>query len=148
VAGGAAGISSNTGFIESAAGVGDGARTGLSTIVTGVCFLLATFLSPLVSAVPYEAAAPALVVVGFLMLMQARSIDWTDYDVAIPAFLTIVVMPFTYSITNGIGAGFISYLVIKLARGKVREVHWLMWLVSILFIVYFAFDPIRDAITG
>jgi AGZA family xanthine/uracil permease-like MFS transporter len=148
IAGGAAGISSNTGFVESAAGVGDGARTGLSTVVTGICFLLATFLSPLVGAVPYEAAAPALVVVGFLMLMQVRSIDWNDYEVAIPAFLTIVVMPFTYSITNGIGAGFISYLVIKAAHGKFRQIHWLMWLVSILFVVYFAFEPIKTLISG
>ncbi|MCL2781375.1 MAG: NCS2 family permease [Actinomycetia bacterium] len=148
VAGGAGGISSNTGFIESASGVGDGARTGLSTIVTGICFLLATFFAPLVEAVPYEAAAPALVVVGFLMMMQVRSINWEDFEVAIPAFLTIVVMPFTYSITNGIGAGFISFLVIKAARGKFKEIHWLMWLVSILFVIYFAFDPIKNALHG
>jgi AGZA family xanthine/uracil permease-like MFS transporter len=144
VAGGAAGISSNTGFIESASGVGDGARTGVATIVTGVLFLLTTFFSPLVSAVPYEAAAPALVIVGFLMMSQVRMIDWHDYESAIPAFFTVVVMPFTYSITNGIGAGFICYLVIKVAGGKFKEIHWIMWLVSVLFVIYFAFDPIKQ----
>ncbi len=104
-AGGAASVSSNTSYIESASGVGEGARTGLASVVTGVLFLLATFLSPLVSVVPYEAATPALVIVGFLMMQQVRGISWDDLEIAIPAFLTIVLMPFTYSITVGIGAG-------------------------------------------
>jgi len=143
VAGGAGGISSNTAYIESAAGVGDGARTGLASVTTGVCFLLATFLSPLVALVPYEAATPALVVVGFLMMMQVSGIDWTDVEIAIPAFLTIVFMPFTYSITTGIGAGFVSYVILKLARGKAKQVHPLLWVAAVLFVVYFAMAPIK-----
>jgi AGZA family xanthine/uracil permease-like MFS transporter len=143
IAGGAGGVSSNTAYIESAAGVGDGARTGLANVVTGACFLLATFLSPLVALVPYEAATPALVVVGFLMMMQVSGISWKDYEIAIPAFLTIILMPFAYSITVGIGAGFISYVVIKLFKGKAREVKPLMWAASALFLVYFTLEPIR-----
>jgi AGZA family xanthine/uracil permease-like MFS transporter len=137
-------VSSNTAYIESAAGVGDGARTGFANIITGACFLLATFLSPLVAMVPYEAATPALVVVGFLMMMQVSGIKWSDYEIAIPAFLTIVLMPFAYSITVGIGAGFISYVVIKLAKGKAKQVHPLMWVASVLFVVYFALEPIKQ----
>ncbi len=144
VAGGAAGVSSNTAYIESATGVGEGARTGLASVVTGALFLLATFLSPLVNIVPHEAATPALVIVGFLMMQQVTGIDWHDIDIAIPAFLTIVLMPFTYSITAGIGAGFVTYVVIKIVRGRARELHPLMWLVSALFVVYFAIDPIKS----
>lgn len=143
VAGGAASVSSNTAYIESASGVGEGARTGLASIVTGSLFLLATFLAPLVDIVPYEAATPALVVVGFLMMQQVVGIDWHDLEIAIPAFLTIIFMPFTYSITAGIGAGFVTFVVIKIARGKVRGVHPLMWVITVLFIVYFAIDPIK-----
>lgn len=143
-AGGAASVSSNTSYIESAAGVGDGARTGLASIVTGVAFLLATLLAPLVAMVPYEAATPALVVVGFLMMMQISGIDWRNLEVAIPAFLAIVLMPFTYSITVGIGAGFIAYVVLKIAVGKVREVHPLLWVCAGLFVVYFAMTPIKE----
>lgn len=143
VAGGAASTSSNTTYIESAAGVGEGARTGLASVVTGVLFLLALFLTPLVAVVPYEAASPALVVVGFFMLTNVRSIPWDDYGIAIPAFLTIVLMPFTYSITNGIGAGFVSYVVIRALQGRARETGWLLWLISALFVVYFAIDPIE-----
>jgi len=142
-AGGAASVSSNTTYIESAAGVGEGARTGLASLVTGGLFLLAVFFTPLVSVVPFEAATPALVVVGFLLITQVRHIDFTDYGIAIPAFLTMVLMPFTYSIANGIGAGFVSYVAIKAAQGKVRQVHPLLWVVATLFVVYFAIDPIR-----
>ncbi|MDO5711712.1 MAG: NCS2 family permease [Micrococcales bacterium] len=145
-AGGAAGISSNTAYIESASGVGEGARTGFASIVTGLLFLLATFLTPLVAIVPHEAATPALVIVGFLMMQQVTGIDWSDIDIAIPAFLTIVLMPFTYSITAGIGAGFVTYTVIKIAHGRARELHPLMWLISLLFVVYFAIEPIRSAL--
>ncbi|MDQ3979800.1 MAG: NCS2 family permease [Actinomycetota bacterium] len=144
VAGGASSASSNTSYIESAAGVGDGARTGLANLVTGGLFLVALFLTPLVRIVPYEAASPALVVVGFLLMAQVRDIPWDDLDVAIPAFLTIVLMPFTFSITNGIGAGFVAFVVIKAFRGKVREVHWLMWIVAALFVLYFAIEPVEQ----
>ena len=125
-------------------GVGEGARTGLASVVTGILFLLATFLSPLVSIVPYEAATPALVVVGFLMMQQVKGISWDDLEIAIPAFLTLVLMPFTYSITVGIGAGVVSYTFLKVVLGKARVVHPLMWVVSVLFVVYFAMDPLRD----
>jgi AGZA family xanthine/uracil permease-like MFS transporter len=136
-AGGAGSVSSNTSYIESAAGVAEGARTGVASLVTGTLFLLAMFLAPLVTIVPFEAASVALVVVGFLMMSAVRSIDWSDFDIAIPAFLTIVLMPFTYSISNGIGAGIIAYTVLKVARGRFREVHPLLYGVAALFLVYF-----------
>ncbi|WP_418115103.1 NCS2 family permease [[Actinomadura] parvosata] len=142
-AGGAGSVSSNTTYIESAAGVGEGARTGLASVVTGLLFLVAIFFAPLVTVVPYEAAAPALVLVGFLMMTAIRDVDWNDFEIAIPAFLTIVIMPFTYSISNGIGAGFISYVLVKVVRGKAREVHPLLWGVAVLFALYFAIGPIR-----
>ena len=147
IAGGAGGVSSNTSYVESAAGVGEGARTGLASVVTGVLFLLSMFLAPVVSMVPYEAATPALVVVGFLMMTQVTDIDWKSPEIALPAFITIIMMPFSYSITNGIGAGFIAYLVVRLARGRVREIHPLMWGASLLFVIYFTLTPIK-AILG
>ncbi|HHU09637.1 MAG TPA: NCS2 family permease [Intrasporangiaceae bacterium] len=142
-AGGAAAVSSNTSYIESASGVGEGARTGLASVVTGVLFLLSMVFAPLVRIIPSEAAVPALVLVGFLMMQQVKEIEWDDLEIAIPAFLTIVLMPYTYSITAGIGAGFIAYVLIKIVRGKSAAVHPLMWLVSILFVAYFGIDPIR-----
>ncbi len=144
VAGGAASSSSATSYIESAAGVGEGSRTGFSNLVTGGLFTLALFLTPLLTIVPLQAAAPALVAVGFLMMTQVKNIDWDRYEIAIPAFLTIAVMPFTYSITNGIGAGFLAYVVIKTVLGKAREIHWLLWATSALFVVYFAISPIEQ----
>ncbi|RCK68070.1 NCS2 family permease [Desertihabitans brevis] len=137
-AGGVGSVSSNTSYIESAAGVGDGARTGLASVVTGAAFLLSMFLAPLISIIPSEAATPALVFVGFLMISQVLKIQWDDPEQGIPAFLTMVLMPFTYSITVGIGAGILSYLLLKVARGKARQVHWLMYLVGAAFGVYFA----------
>jgi adenine/guanine/hypoxanthine permease len=142
-AGGAASCSSNTTYIESAAGVGEGARTGLASVVTALLFLVALFLTPLVEVVPLEAAAPALVVVGFLLMTQVAQIPWDDLEVAIPAFLTIVLMPFTFSITNGIGAGFIAYVTIKTARGSWRDPGLLLWIIALLFLVYFAIDPVE-----
>ena len=143
-AGGAASVSSNTSYIESASGVGEGARTGLASVVTGVLFLLTTFLSPIVAVIPYEAATPALIIVGFLMMTQIKSIDWQDYGIAIPAFLTIILMPFTYSISVGIGAGFVSYVVIRFFQGRLKEVHPLLLIVSGLFMVYFLNSPITE----
>ncbi|MGL4175912.1 MAG: NCS2 family permease [Dermatophilaceae bacterium] len=148
VAGGAAGVSSNTSYIESASGVGEGARTGLASVVTGVLFLVSILFAPLVRVIPNEAAVPALVLVGFLMMQQVKSIDWDDVEIAIPAFLTIVLMPFTYSITVGIGAGFVAYTLIKVVRGKSRDVHPMMWGVSALFLVYFFIAPLTDLVTG
>ncbi len=143
VAGGAGSISSNTSYIESAAGVGEGARTGLASVVTGVLFLLTTFLAPLVAVIPYEAATPALVIVGFLMMTQIKSIDWEDLGIAIPAFLTIILMPFTYNISVGIGVGFVTHVIIRAIQGRAKEVHPLLWLVSGLFTIYFLQSPIN-----
>jgi len=142
IVGGAASASSNTAYIESAAGVGDGARTGIAAIVTGVLFLAAMFFTPLVTVVPWEAAAPALVVVGAMMMMQVRKIDFTDLSIGIPAFLTIVLMPFTYSIVVGIGAGFVTWVVIKTFQRRAREIPVVMWVVTLAFVVYFASEPI------
>ncbi|EFQ82538.1 putative permease [Aeromicrobium marinum DSM 15272] len=147
VAGGAAGVSSNTSYIESASGVGDGARTGLAAIVTGVLFLASTFFAPLVQSIPNEAAVPALVFVGFLMMSQISGIDWNDVEIALPAFLTIVLMPFTYSITAGIGAGFVTFVLLKVVRGRTAAVHPLMWVVAGLFVVYFSIDPLTRWLT-
>jgi adenine/guanine/hypoxanthine permease len=144
IAGGAGGISSNTSYIESASGVEEGARTGLASIVTGVLFLLATFLAPLFAVVPSEAAAPALVIVGFLMMTQVTNIDWDDMEVALPAFLTIVLMPFTYNITVGIGAGFIAWVLIKIAKGHAARIHPLLWVVSGFFVLYFVKTPLES----
>ena len=136
--GGLMGASSNTTYIESAAGVSSGARTGLASVVTGILFLLAMFLAPVVAVIPPEATAPALVIVGFLMAGIASKIDFTDIELGLPALLTIVVMPFTYSITNGVGAGFVTFGFLKLVRGKASEVHPLMWVVIVAFLLYFA----------
>ncbi|UUU34831.1 NCS2 family permease [Streptomyces sp. CA-210063] len=144
VAGGAASSSSATSYIESAAGVGEGSRTGFSNLITGGLFAVALFLTPLLTIVPMQAAAPALVAVGFLMMTQVKNIDWDKYEIAIPAFLTIAVMPFTYSITNGIGAGFLAFVLIKTVLGKAKEIHWLLWGTSALFLVYFAINPIQQ----
>jgi AGZA family xanthine/uracil permease-like MFS transporter len=143
-AGGAASVSSNTTYIESASGVADGARTGLASVVTGVLFLLAMFFTPLVQIVPSEAAAPALVIVGALMISQIRTLEWDDMSLVIPAFLTIALMPFTYSITNGIGAGVVSYVLLRTAVGRRREVHPLMWVIAVAFVVYFALEPLQQ----
>ncbi|WP_116203523.1 NCS2 family permease [Amycolatopsis circi] len=146
-AGGFGSASSNTVFVESASGIAEGARTGLANVVTGLLFIAAMFLTPLYQVVPVEAAAPALVVVGALMMAQVRDIDFTDFKIALPAFLTIVVMPFTYSIANGIGAGFVSYVVIQAVTGKARKIHPLMWVIAVAFVAYFAVGPIEAALS-
>jgi AGZA family xanthine/uracil permease-like MFS transporter len=147
VAGGAAGVSSNTSYIESASGVGEGARTGLASVVTGLLFLVSMVFAPLVQVIPSEAAVPALVLVGFLMMQQVKGIAWDDVEIAIPAFLTIILMPFTYSISVGIGGGFLAYVLIKVVRGKSALVHPLLWVVAALFVVYFAIHPITALFT-
>ncbi len=136
-AGGAASASSNTTFIESGAGIADGGRTGLASVVTGVLFLLCLFISPLAGVVPPEATAPVLVIVGFMMMKSVGEIDWRDPGIGIPAFLTMTLMPFTYNIAHGIAAGFLSYTLIRLMQGRPREVHWLLYAVDVLFVVYF-----------
>jgi AGZA family xanthine/uracil permease-like MFS transporter len=137
-AGGAVGASSATTYIESASGAAAGGRTGLASVVTGALFLLCLFLSPLPGVVPPQATGAILVLVGFLMMREVGAIPWADATEAIPAFLTLTVMPFTYSITNGIGAGFISFAVLKLLAGRARDVHPLMAGASLAFVVYFA----------
>ena len=146
VMGGAASASSNTVYVDSSAGIADGARTGLANVVTGLLFIAAMFFTPLYEIVPIEAAAPVLVVVGSLMMMQVGDIEWGSFDVALPAFLTIVVMPFTYSIADGIGVGFIAFTLMALFAGKAKEIHWLMWLMSALFVVFFAHGPVMAAL--
>jgi AGZA family xanthine/uracil permease-like MFS transporter len=138
VAGGAASASSATTYIESAAGVAAGARTGLASVVTGVCFLLALFAAPVAGIVPPQATAPALIVVGYLMIGLVRGIPFESLDEGFPALLTLAVMPFTYSITNGIGAGFVAYCFIKLVRGRGAEVRPMMYGTALAFVVYFA----------
>lgn len=148
VAGGFTSSSSNTVFIESGSGIGEGARTGLANLVTGVLFLLAMFLTPLTSVVPSEVAAAALVIVGALMMSQIRGIDLSDFSVLLPVFLTITVMPLTYSIANGIGAGFISWVIVRALSGKAREISPLLWIVAIGFVVYFTRGPVESLIAG
>ncbi|EHI13906.1 NCS2 family permease [Mycolicibacterium thermoresistibile] len=138
VAGGAASASSNTVFVESGAGIGEGARTGLANLVTGALFLAAMFVSPLASVVPTEVAAAALVVVGAMMVSHLRHVDITEFSVALPVVLTVVSMPFSYSIANGIGIGFISWVVMRSAVGRAREVSPLLWVVAAGFLLYFA----------
>ena len=141
--GGIGGVSSNTAYVESSAGVGEGARTGLASVFTGGLFLVSIFLAPLAALVPAEAASTALVFVGFLMMTQVTEIKWNDVEHALPAFLTIALMPFAYSITAGIGVGFVFYTLIQIARGKAGNVHPIMWVVSAAFVVYFAMGPIQ-----
>ncbi|MCC9306685.1 NCS2 family permease [Kitasatospora sp. RB6PN24] len=137
-AGGATSSSANTCFVESTAGVGEGARTGFASLVTGALFLVALLLTPLATMVPAQAATPALVTVGFLILANSiRDIDWADYTIAIPAFLTMVLMPFTYSITNGIGMGFITFCVLRLAVGRGRSVPVALYVVAAVFAFYY-----------
>ncbi len=146
VVGGAASASSNTVFIESGAGIGEGARTGLASLVTGTLFLAAMFLTPLAAIVPSEVAAAALVIVGAMMASHLREIDFTDFSIALPVVLTVAVMPLSYSIANGIGVGFISWVVIRAASGKAREISPLLWIVAAGFGLFFARGGIDAAL--
>ena len=137
IAGGAGGVSSNTTYIESAAGVAEGGRTGFTAVVTGILFLVAILLAPLTQLIPLFATAPALVLVGYLMFTLIRDIPVDDIEDGLPALLTMILMPLTFNITVGIGAGFIAWVFLKVARGKWAQVHWLMWLVAIAFLIYF-----------
>jgi AGZA family xanthine/uracil permease-like MFS transporter len=146
VLGGAMSSSSNTVFIESGAGIEEGARTGLANVVTGALFLAAMFVAPLASIVPSEVAAAALVIVGAMMVSQLRHIDISEFSVALPVVLTVAVMPLSYSIANGIGVGFISWVVLRTAVGKGREVSPLLWVVAAGFLLYFARDGIQSLV--
>jgi adenine/guanine/hypoxanthine permease len=144
--GGACGVSSNTTYVESAAGIAEGGRTGLANLVTAALFAASLFLWPLADVVPPQATGPALVVVGFLMAGVVRDIAWDDVELALPAFLTMTMMPFTYSITNGIGAGFVTYAALKALRGKAAEVRPMMWAAAAAFVVYFGAHYVRQAV--
>lgn len=146
VAGGAVSASSNTVFIESAAGIGEGARTGFANVITGVLFLGAMFFTPLTQIVPLEVAAAALVIVGALMVSQIRHIDFGEFSIVLPVFLTIIVMPLTYSIANGIGAGFISWVLVRSLSGKAKGISPLLWAVAVGFLIYFVRGPIEALI--
>jgi AGZA family xanthine/uracil permease-like MFS transporter len=146
VAGGLGGVSSNTTYIESAAGVAEGGRTGFASIVTGVLFLIAIVLSPIAGIIPGQATAPALILVGYLMFTQIRGIDVTEMEDGFPALLTIILMPLTYDITVGIGAGFISWVAIKIFKRKLGEIHPLMWVVAVGFLIFFLQDYIGSFI--
>ncbi|MCI5846313.1 MAG: NCS2 family permease, partial [Clostridiales bacterium] len=131
------GTSTVTTFVESSTGVSEGARTGLSSVVVGVLFLLSCVQAPIAGIIPSAATAPALIIVGMFMIGNVSKVDWSDPEVALPAFLTIDIMPFAYSISDGIGFGFISYTLIKLARGKAKEVPVLLYILSALFVVMY-----------
>jgi adenine/guanine/hypoxanthine permease len=146
VVGGATSSSSNTVFIESGAGIEEGARTGLASLVTGALFLAAMFVAPLAEIVPTEVAAAALVIVGVMMASQLRHIDISEFSVALPVVLTVATMPFSYSIANGIGVGFISWVILRSAAGKAREVSPLLWIVAAGFVLYFARSWIESLI--
>ncbi|TFC92759.1 NCS2 family permease [Cryobacterium breve] len=143
VVGGATSSSSNTVFIESGAGIGEGARTGLANIITGLLFLAAMFFTPLTQIVPLEVAAAALVIVGAMMVSQIRFVDFSEFSSVLPVFLTIIVMPLTYSIANGIGAGFIAWVLVRSFSGKAREISPLLWVVAAGFLVFFVRGPIE-----
>ncbi|QKJ20152.1 NCS2 family permease [Microbacterium hominis] len=146
IAGGLTSSSSNTVFVESGSGIGEGARTGFANVVTGALFLLAMFFTPLVSIVPTEVAGAALVIVGALMMSQIKNIDLSDFSVLLPVFLTVTVMPLTYSIANGIGAGFIAWVIVRALSGKAREISPLLWIVAGGFVLFFARGPIDAAL--
>jgi AGZA family xanthine/uracil permease-like MFS transporter len=139
--GGLLGVSSVTSYIESAAGVAEGARTGLHTVLVGLMFLASIFLAPVAGVVPAAATAPALILVGFLMISQVAAIDFRRAERGIPAFLTLIVIPFTYSIAHGIGYGCVSYVAIQVCRGGSKEVHPLMFAVAGVFAVFLIFGP-------
>ncbi len=136
------GTSTVTTFVESSTGISEGARTGLSSIVVGVLFLLACLLAPVAGIIPSAATAPALIIVGVLMIRGATEVNWGDFEEACPAFLTIAMMPFAYSISDGIGFGFISYSIIKLARGKAKDVPVLVYIISVMFILKYVLTSI------
>ncbi|NTW27831.1 MAG: NCS2 family permease [Coriobacteriia bacterium] len=146
--GGFFGSSSITTYVESASGVAEGGRTGLTSIVVGLLFLVSAFFSPIIAMVggATPITAGALIIVGFLMMSTIREIPWTDFENAFPAFLTIVGIPLTYNISYGIGLGFISYVLIKVFHGKAKEVHWLMWVVSGLFVITFVMPLIQKMV--
>ncbi|MEO0206856.1 MAG: NCS2 family permease, partial [candidate division WOR-3 bacterium] len=142
VLGAVVGTSTVTSYIESAAGIEEGGRTGLTAVTTGILFLIAMIAAPLVGFIPAVAIAPALIIVGIMMMESVIKIDFSDYSEAVPAFITIASMPFTYSISNGISLGFLSYVLIKLFSGKGKEVSVIMYILAIFFLLFFIASPV------
>ena len=138
------GVSSNTSYIESSAGVAEGGKTGLASVVTGILFLIAIVLSPLALIVPGQATAPVLILIGFLMIGLLKHIDFADLEEGLPALLAVILMPLTFSITVGIAAGFVTHTLIKIVKGKASEIHVLMWIVTAACVVYFAQGRLQD----
>lgn len=136
------GTSNTTTYVESAAGIGAGGRTGLTSVFTAILFLVCLVFAPVAGIVPGAATAPALIVVGILMMGAFKKIEWDDFDEAVAAFLTVATMPFTYSITNGIAAGFIFYVIMKVVKGKFKDVHPIMYIVTALFILNFVLSAL------
>ncbi len=136
--GAALGTSTVTTYVESSAGIAEGGRTGLTAVVTGLLFLVSLIFAPLAGMIPSQATAPALIIVGVLMMLPVREIDWSDFTEALPAFMTIIMMPFAYSISDGIATGFIIYPIVKLATGKGKEIHWLVYVLAVLSVVHLA----------
>ena len=137
IGGSLAGTSTVVSYIESAAGVVAGGRSGVTAIVTGLLFVVALFVAPVVGAIPAAATAPALILVGVLMLSHVTEIDWSDMAVAVPAFLTITMIPLSFSIANGLAFGFTSFALLKIALGQARSVNWFVYLLTVLFLVRF-----------
>ena len=133
------GTSTVTAYVESAAGISEGGRTGLTAVTTGVLFLFALILAPLATLIPNAATAPALIIVGVLMVSSIKEIDFEDFTEGFPAFMTFIMMPFTYSIANGVAAGIIFYTVLKVLTGKYKNVHWMMYLLFVLVVVRYIF---------
>lgn len=133
------GTSTTTSYIESSAGVAVGARTGFASVVTAICFALALFFSPLMAVVTSQVTAPALVIVGVLMVANLNKIEWQKFEVAVPAFLTIIMMPLTYSIATGIACGFIFYPITMVMAKRHKEIHPIMYAMAVIFVLYFAF---------
>lgn len=137
------GTSNTTTYIESTSGISEGGRTGLTSVVTGLCFLAMLFIAPIVGMVPEAATAPALIVIGIMMMEPIARIKWSSFDVAIAAFFTVIVMPFTYSIANGVAAGFIFYILVKLIKKEANKVHPLMYVITALFMLKFIVDALH-----
>jgi AGZA family xanthine/uracil permease-like MFS transporter len=133
------GTSTVTTYVESAAGISEGGRTGLTAVTTGILFLFALILAPLATLIPNAATAPALIIVGLLMVSSIKEIDFEDFTEGFPAFLTFIMMPFTYSIANGVAAGIVFYTLLKVLTGKYKQVHWMMYLLFILVVVRYIF---------
>lgn len=142
-AGAMLGTSTVTTYVESSSGIAEGGKTGLTSLTTAICFVLAIFASPLLSFVPNAATAPVLIIVGVMMASAIKEIDWSDLEIAIPSFFTLTMMPFGYSIADGIAFGCISYTIIKVVRGKFKEIHPVMWVIVILFLLRYIFQAFQ-----